>query len=346
MNLPDGSPTLDIEQPDQLIAWLRQTGRITAAEVPTVRALAGGVSNRAVWVERSDGDAWVLKQALPKLRVAVDWFSSPERVHREALGMRWLHSLAPRGTITPLLFEDHTHHLIAMAAVPRPHANWKTSLLTGAVEDAHVRQFGALLGAIHSGALQRPAELRETFADRSFFEGLRLEPFYEYTAGRVPDAAPFLRQLAHQTRELSQTLVHGDYSPKNILIHQGRLVLLDHEVIHWGDPMFDIGFAIAHFLCKAHHLRPHRESFADATVVFWREYQGAAGHHLAGTEAQARAARHALGCLLARAAGRSQVEYLTPEDKLQQCRAVTALTHSPPSTILELSERFIGGIET
>src|SRR5690606_2901046 len=121
-------------------------------------------------------ETWVLKQALPKLRVAVDWFSSPERVHREAIGMRCLHDLAPPGTITPLLFEDRAHHVIAMAAVPHPHANWKTRLLGGDIDAGHVRQFGELLGAIHSRARHR-SELRETFADRSYFENLRLEPF-------------------------------------------------------------------------------------------------------------------------------------------------------------------------
>src|SRR5215510_7342143 len=122
---------LDIEQHDALIAYLRRTGRIAPDEPITARTLAGGVSNRTVLVERPNGEAWVLKQALAKLRVAVDWFSSPERIHREALGLRWLARLAPPGTTTPLIFEDHTHHLLAMQAVPRPHENWKAMLLAG-----------------------------------------------------------------------------------------------------------------------------------------------------------------------------------------------------------------------
>ena len=116
---------LNIEQPDALITYLRHNGHLGAGEQPLIRNLAGGVSNRTVWVQRPGGEAWVLKQALPKLRVSVDWFSSPERIHREALGLRWLAELAPPRTITPLVFEDHTHHLLAMQAVPQPHDNWK-----------------------------------------------------------------------------------------------------------------------------------------------------------------------------------------------------------------------------
>jgi 5-methylthioribose kinase len=68
-----------------------------------VSVLAGGVSNRTVLVERTaSGEGWVVKQALPKLRVATEWLSDPERIHQEALGLRWLSELAPPGAITPL----------------------------------------------------------------------------------------------------------------------------------------------------------------------------------------------------------------------------------------------------
>src|SRR4051812_49673507 len=114
---------IDIEQHDQLLAYLRATNRIASTETPHMETLAGGVSNRTVLVERPIGESWVLKQALAKLRVKVDWFSDPARVHREALGLKWLAQLAPAGTITPLVFEDEANHLLAMQAVPRPHEN-------------------------------------------------------------------------------------------------------------------------------------------------------------------------------------------------------------------------------
>src|SRR5690606_16707221 len=94
-----GMDSLDIENPRQLLGYLRVTGRIDPHEEPRLRRLSGGVSNRTVLVERPSGEAWVLKQALDRLRVAVEWFGDPHRVHREALGMRWLSSLAPPGSV-------------------------------------------------------------------------------------------------------------------------------------------------------------------------------------------------------------------------------------------------------
>src|SRR5882724_1361972 len=122
---------LDIELPDALELYLRETGRVGRAEKLTLRNLAGGVSNRTVLLESDAGKAWVLKQALKKLRVAVDWFSDPARIEREALGMRWLGKLAPEGAITELIFEDAENHVLAMAAVPKPHENLKTIFMAG-----------------------------------------------------------------------------------------------------------------------------------------------------------------------------------------------------------------------
>ncbi len=114
-------PTVDIEDEASLVAYLRDTARIDPHETPEIRVLAGGVSNKTILVRRPSGEAWVLKQALPKLRTKTDWFSDPARVRREALGLEWLPRIAPPGTITPLVFRDDNQNLLAMTAVPEPH---------------------------------------------------------------------------------------------------------------------------------------------------------------------------------------------------------------------------------
>src|SRR5690349_15643367 len=118
MMLSTMANALDIEIPADLLRYLREHGYVRTDENAAIHVLSGGVSNRTVLVKRPNGEAWVVKQALEKLRVKADWFSNPERIHREALGIRWLGKLAPEGTITPLVFEDHEHHLLAMDAVP------------------------------------------------------------------------------------------------------------------------------------------------------------------------------------------------------------------------------------
>jgi aminoglycoside phosphotransferase (APT) family kinase protein len=337
------SETIDIERPDQLIAYLERSGYIDPGEPIVARVLAGGVSNRTVLVERADGQAWVLKQALAKLRVAVDWFSSPERIQREALGLRWLARLAPPGSTVPLLFEDRRQHILGMAAVPQPHENWKTLLLRGALELDHVAQFARLLGTIQRAATGR-SDVAAAFDDRSFFESLRVEPYYGYTAEQTPAAAPFYAELIAATRARRLTLVHGDYSPKNILVHHDRLVLLDHEVIHFGDPAFDAGFALTHLLSKAHHLPLHRAAFAGAVRYFWRIYSETLGPVGWRADLDRWAVRHTLGCLLARVAGRSPLEYLDAAERARQQAVVVALMGRPPATVDELVAQFVARV--
>ncbi|MEA2524449.1 MAG: hypothetical protein QOF73_1676 [Thermomicrobiales bacterium] len=339
------STHLDIEQPGALLDYLRQTGRIEPGEEPAISVLAGGVSNRTVLVERPIGEAWVVKQALAKLRVQVDWFSPPERIHREALGLRWLEQIAPPNTTTPLVFEDHEFHLLAMQAVPHPHENWKTMLLGGRLDPGHVAQFARLLGTIHRRGHERRAELESVFADRGFFESLRLEPYYGYTATQVTPVSSFLTDLIAATLARRDTIVHGDYSPKNILVHDGRLVLLDHEVIHFGDPGFDLGFSLTHLLSKAHHIPARRADFAASAVSYWTCYRDTLGDVPFAAELEPRAVRHTLGCLLARVRGRSPLEYMDGEERSRQADAVVQLMTDPPPTVAELAERFVELLE-
>ena len=336
--------TLDIEQPGALRGYLRATGWIAPDEDPKVTVLAGGVSNRTVLVERESGEAWVVKQALERLRVKVEWLSSPGRIHREALGMDWLSKIAPPGSTTPLVFEDFEHHLLGMAAVPQPHENWKSMLLRGELKRDHVEQFANLLGVVHRVSHERRADIEPVFADRGFFESLRLEPYYVYTAGQVAPARAFIEALLAETRAIRQTIVHGDYSPKNVLVHNERLILLDHEVIHFGDPGFDLGFSLTHLLSKAHHIPEKRTDFQDAAKHYWGiYYQNVIGCDWA-KELEPRAVRHTLSCLLARVAGKSPLEYMDQTERARQQTAVVALMAAPPLTIAELTDRFVDAV--
>jgi len=331
---------LDIEQPGVLAAYLRAAGRIAADEEPQVTRLSGGVSNRTLLVERPDGESWVVKQALPKLRVAVDWFSDPQRIEREALALRWLAELAPAGSVPALVFLDAERHILAMQAVPSPHENWKERLLAGRLHAPEMLQFADWLAQVHRRASERREQLAVEFADWSYFESLRLEPYYAYTAEQVPAAAAFLRKLIAATRRRRDTLVHGDYSPKNVLVHAGRLVLLDFEVAHFGDAAFDLGFSLAHLLSKGHN-SPSDVTWEAAATDYWRRYCQQLGNVPWADGLEQRVVRHTLACLLARVAGRSPLEYLDAAARRRQQASVLKLITRKPRRVQHLISDFL-----
>jgi aminoglycoside phosphotransferase (APT) family kinase protein len=169
----------------------------------------------------------------------------------------------------------------------------------------------------------------------------------------MPEAKGFLKELVFETRMRQLTLVHGDYSPKNVLVKKRearsekreedweQLVLLDHEVIHFGDPAFDLGFSLTHFLAKGHHLRAHRAEFAEAARLYWRAYRSALGSMRWAGDLEEFAVRHTLGCLLARVAGRSPLEYLVGWERDWQRAAVLVMMADVPGSVDDLVETFL-----
>jgi tRNA A-37 threonylcarbamoyl transferase component Bud32 len=331
---------MNIEDIPTLVEYLRARGTIAPAETPSVRKLEGGVSNRVMLVKPGSAPAFVVKQALQKLRVAVDWFCTPTRIEKEGLALQYLSELTSSGSIPRVLFTDSEQHLLAMEAVPEPHETWKQILLRGQVEQSHIEQFALLLGSIHSKSSQRRVQLERAFEDRSIYETLRLEPYYRYTAANLPESAAFIGALIADTLASRLALVHGDYSPKNILVHDDKLILLDCEVVHFGDPAFDLGFSMAHFLGKANHLKAQRTVFAEAAMMYWQTYSACIAGTSWATALEPRAVRHSLACSLARVAGRSPLEYLTPSERAAHKTSILRLLANAPTTMNHLVTRF------
>jgi tRNA A-37 threonylcarbamoyl transferase component Bud32 len=328
---------MNVEDPASLEPYLAHRGY----PMKESRILPGGVSNNTVLVRLMDGSSIVVKQAREQLKSAAEWRSDPARIRQEALAMEWLSRWTPAGSIPGLLFLDTANHILAMEAVPQPHHEWKRLLLSGQIDMDHFSKFGGLLASIHRGSYLEPSKVEPLFRDQSFFFSLRLDPYYLYTANNEPRAAVFLRDLVRETLARRFALVHGDYSPKNVLVRGDQLVLLDHEAANFGEPTFDVGFALAHFLSKALHLPERRERLQAGAREFWRAYHRGLPPTPEFTDAPERAVRHALGCLLARVAGKSLLEYLTPQERDTQRAIIVRSMAEIPASVEDLIDQFI-----
>ena len=115
------------------------------------------------------------------------------------------------------------------------------------------------------------------------------------------------------TLSRSDALVHGDFSPKNVLVYNRQLILLDHEVLHFGDPAFDIGFSLTHFLSKALHLPQKRRHLSEPRSYTGSFYLDEVRGMPWGSHLDLRAAQHTLG--LSSGAGLRQISARIPEQK-------------------------------
>jgi fructosamine-3-kinase len=88
--------------------------------------------------------------------------------------------------------------------------------------------------------MELPPSIPERFATDHIFHPIRLEPYLVATAHEHPEVSPQLLQLVEVTASTKRALVHGDVSPKNILVGPDGPVFLDAECAWFGDPAFDM----------------------------------------------------------------------------------------------------------
>lgn len=250
-----------------------------------------------------------IKQALPRLRVAEEWLVSPERAHVEA---NWLRCAEEIGLPAPrLLFEDRGAHCFAMSFCAGAET-WKARLSSGEADAAFAAAVGRVLARMHEATRGRE-EVANGFANGHLFESLRIDPFLLHCARAHPDLASRLEAIAAATRANAEALIHGDFSPKNILVGEHGPVILDAECATWGDPAFDLAFCATHLLLKS---RWRGEAF-DALLGDARAFASAyfAGAPTDATAVDARAADLVAALMLARVDGKSPVEYLDGGDR-------------------------------
>ena len=116
-------------------------------------------------------------------------------------------------------------------------------------------------------------------------------------------------------------LVHGDVSPKNILVGPEGPMFLDAECAWYGDPAFDLAFCLNHLLLKCLAVPAATDGFLGSFDALAESYLGGIAWE-SPAALEARAAHLLPGLLLGRVDGKSPVEYLTAEDDKECVRQV------------------------
>lgn len=330
-------------------AYLRDTGRLAAGDRVRVRELAGGVSNIVLLVEFEDSARapFVLKQAREQLRVAQPWFCSPERIWREVEVLNLCKKVLARRRrdrlpydVPTIVFKDNEKYLYAMTAADSNAKTWKAELLSGTVRDWVTIACGRMLGQIHAESRQAK-RWHERLQDKRFFIDLRIKPYYCRIAEKHPPLGNRIDKLIDETLATEKCLVHGDFSPKNLLVSPQEVFLIDFEVGHLGDPAFDIGFLLTHLCLKAIHL-PDNAALRKLPKIFWWHYRIRLGAAFDEIVCEQRCIQHLLACMLARVDGKSPVDYLDEEEQSKVRAMCLSLFDNPPTTMNDALGRIVG----
>ncbi|HXM81468.1 MAG TPA: aminoglycoside phosphotransferase family protein [Burkholderiales bacterium] len=317
---------------ESVLRLLRRAGLAGQAEVPHAEPLGGGVSSDIWRVDLASGPVCV-KRALPRLRVAQVWDAPVERNHYEYEWLRIAAAAAPGAVPQVLAQEDG---VLAMEYLdPVRHPVWKELLRQGHADADFASKVGKTLAAIHS-ATANQEEVARRFPTDDIFYAIRLEPYLVATASAHPDLEANLLGLLARTAITKLCLVHGDVSPKNILVGPQGPVFLDAECAWYGDPAFDLAFCLNHLLLKCVWVPQAKSAFLNCFAAL----RGGYLERMSFEDPrilEARTASLLPALLLARVDGKSPVEYLADGKDLVR-RVARAMIAHPPATLGEIQK--------
>ena len=293
---------------ETVVDYLISKGLFTSEEEIEVEVLTGGVSNTVLAISTSTKNL-VLKQALPALKVAELWEADPRRAIVEADALKLFHSLNPE-IVPELVFVDPIRFVVIMKRVPLASRVWKSDLLGGIYRPQVARTLGTTLAQWHNFGASN-LDVHSKFMEDTLFDQLRIDPFYRFVANKNIDLREPINQLISELEKDKSTIVHGDFSPKNFMVTEDdHVYVLDFEVMHVGNPVFDLAFIMAHLLCKFFHA-PNADEAAELSNIA-KTFLDA---YLEHSQISSTLVLHTALITLARVEGKSPVNYLSQSEQ-------------------------------
>lgn len=322
-----------------VVDYLAERGLVEPGPA-VVELLGGGVSNVVLAVDHARRRI-VVKQALPRLRVADEWTAPTSRALTEAAALR-LAGVLTAGNVPAVLDRDDRRQVLVIQRSPRTWHDWKNLLLKGVVDGGVAARLGEILATWHAATRDLARLPDRILGGADAFEQLRVDPFYRTIARRAPELAGDVLATVNRMLETRTCLVHGDFSPKNVLTPPvtGRsrdVWVIDFEVAHAGDPAFDLAFMLCHLTLKSLHRPESAPDYDRCSEAFATTYAVNAGTAL--TPDWQYVMRH-VGCLvLARVRGKSPADYLTAAQQDMAWRLGSDLVTDPPKSVGGLAAR-------
>ena len=292
-----------------------------------IRRIAGGVSSN-VWLVRDADDSYVVKQPLSRLRVQTSWHAPLERSTYEYRWLRMAAQCDPRLVPPIVSFEPDRPLLVTRYLPPTAYPIWQRSLFDGNANAIQAGSVGRALVALHAHTAGK-AHSQASFKADQVLLATRIEPYFFATALRHPPVASTLRAIGESVLIQGRAVIHGDVSPKNILLGPAVPVFLDAECACYADPAFDLAFCLTHLLLKQVAVTERRAALhRDAQALVHGYSAGVAWESAAALLARCAVLLPAL--MLARIDGKVPVSYLA--EKQREAVRAFALKHLDAAT--------------
>lgn len=302
-------------------------------DVSSIQRLTGGVASDIAKVSFGS-QAVCVKFALEKLQVKEDWFAPAHRGQAEYAWLSVAGSVAPESAPKLYGWSDNDNGFAMEFISGSDIYLWKTYLLEEETPQGEAQAVARTIARIHA-ASTKPDFDKSPFDNGDDFESLRTSPYLRFTAEHHPDLAPMLLKLADELKTSQTALVHGDVSPKNIIMRNGVPVILDAECATMGDPAFDTAFCLNHLVLKAVHLPKSSALFLAEASAFWQTYIDLVDWE-EKNQIEQRTTALLPALMLARVDGKSPVEYLSEASRASVRKISIPLIKKPKTTVADI----------
>lgn len=254
--------------------YLQQQRLLLPGEKAVISKVADGGFINTVFVVSRERNSFVVKQTLKEAQGAAIK-PRQERFSYEVAALRLIMKYLPDAPVPKLLFVDPKNFIFAMSKAPEKEGPYQTMLMQGtfrwgAAQDIP-RKIGAFLANLHSATWKRK-KVAERMRDNPGYRDLRFGPSLEFPAKKNPALYPLLQEIFRNNERNQFCFVHADTTPKNVLVSDGQITVLDFEAATFGDPAQDVGITLAHFLLPIWKNPRWCDDYLKCGELFLQEY--------------------------------------------------------------------------
>lgn len=256
---------------ENLKSYLIQKKLLKQSDKPTIVPLDGGFVNPIFRVTTKTKD-FVVKQALEQSsKIALFAELGRERSVYEVKFLRLIRDRLSQCVRVPKVFlHDPQHFILVQEAVTPTAKLYWNELPEGRFHFDVAYQLGKYVAGLQNMSYNDPL-LKAQFLENPGYKvrELSIMPAFE----KYPKHQQRFEEAMMKNRKNAVCLVDADITPKNMLVHDGTFTKIDFEIMQYGDPAFDPGIVIAHFLIYCFP-NPHwKEEYLHCSKLFLASYQ-------------------------------------------------------------------------
>ena len=308
--------------------WINKIGKEFIIEAIK---LEGGVSSD-VFKVKTKKNIYCIKRSLPKLRVKKEWLADPKRLKYEYLWLKHCKKIIPKSIPKIYKFSSKKDFLILEYLDEKKYKNYKTELFKNKIDVKIISKISKDLFKIHKHSSSKSIKKIFYKNSKNFYD-LRLDAYFNEVARVHPELNIKVKKIIRSYNKNSSTLVHGDFSPKNMLIFKKNIKYIDAETCNYGDPAFDVVFFTNHLLIKSIHIPLKQSEFIKCYKNFFNTYL-----KLINKNERQKFFKRCIEMipimLMARIDGKSPVEYIKKKSIKNKIRLLAfKMINKPPVTL-------------